>query len=267
MFTPQDILMYANRQAILDSTTPEEQVTYIEEQIADPFNSGDANYFKQLVKMVPNPDDLDELCAKFCTEIQNVYPGLTLDFSEYEKHLSKIFGAIYKFFVKNVRKMMYIFIREYIFNNKNRRGLTDCFNTSKIATYPKEQYGKKEFYILISKLPKVIDEIFTDGITLEEFISYVERGSDSPAFLGQVRDAMDGGWIIDNDVVSDMYRLFRKSDDYRGRLNKLEMDIHQFLILPYLEENGLLAVRLPTPVEIEEEEDIDDDGDEDSTDV
>lgn len=260
-FGPQDIIRIANRDFILGNTTVEEQVSFIEDQIRDPFESGDTNYFKKLVDMVADKDELDDYCEQFFTKIQDVYPGLGIETSEYNQHLVLLFTAIYKFFIKNVSKLMYVFIREYIFNNKNRKGLIAEFSNIKIPNYPKEQYGKKEFYILIIKLAAIVDEIFDDGMKLKKFIEYVEKNDSSPVYVDQISEALEVGLIVDKGVVTDMYKLFKKSDGYRSAMNKLEMEITKAFIIPYLEENGMMSVRIPPTEEIPD--DLDDDGDDD----
>lgn len=261
-FNALDILQLANKMSILGGATLEEQITFMQDQIRRPFSSNDANYFKEIRKMVPNKDQLDELCANFITQIQDVYPGLTIDLSEYEKHLSGFFMNIYKFFIRDAQKMLYLFIKEFIFNNKNRRGLTDPYITPALVNYPKEQYGKKEFYVLIIRLPRIVDDIFEDGVKLKKFIEFISKNGDAPVYLDYIQSRMEDGYIVDNGVVGDMYKLFKKSDIYRTQLNQIEMDIYQSLILPYMEENGMMAVRIPPvediPMEGDEEEDDDD---------
>lgn len=261
-----NLLQLASREYILGNTSQDDLVSFITDQIKDPFNSGDTNYFKKLVKMVQNKDELDDLCQDFFTQIQDVYPGLEIDVADYEQRLKPLFSAVYKFFVKNASVVMYLFIREFIFNNKNRKALVTEFTSSKLATYPKEQYGKKEYYILMTKLHQIVDEIFEDNISLEKFIKYITR-SNSPVYIDQVAEALAAGRIIDRGVVSEMYKLYKQSDSFRSEMNRLEMDISTTFILPYLEENGLMSVRIPPSEEIVpelEEEDDDDDSDEES---
>ncbi|MCM1295220.1 MAG: hypothetical protein NC311_06735 [Muribaculaceae bacterium] len=257
-----DLLQLASREYILGNTTQDDLVSFISDQIKDPFNSGDTNYFKKLVKKVATKDELDELCSQFFTQVQDVYPGLEIDLSEYEQRLSPLFSAVYKFFVKNASTVMYLFIREFIFNNKNRKALVAEFTSSKLATYPKEQYGKKEYYILMTKLHQIVDEIFEDNITLEKLIKYVTRNK-CKVCVDQVSEALSRGYIVDNGVVAEMYKLFKKSDGFRAQMNRLEMDINETFILPYLEENGMMGVRIPPSEdivpEIEDDEEDDDD--------
>lgn len=262
MFTSQELLRFASQDYILGNTTMDEQIAFVEDQIRNPFDSGDINYLKKLIKMVPGQDEMDELCKQFFTQIQDVYSGLEIDVSDYDQHLISLCTAIYKFFVKNVGKLMFVFIREYIYNNKNRKGLIAEFSNVKIPNYPKEQYGKKDFYILITKLNAIVDEIFEDDIKLKKFIEYIEKSDKAPVYLDVILEALELGIIIDKDVVSDMYRLYKKSDLYRGHMNKLEMDITKTFIHPYLEENGMAGVWLPPveeiPEDLDDEEESDD---------
>ncbi|MCM1531894.1 MAG: hypothetical protein NC114_06440 [Ruminococcus flavefaciens] len=261
-FNSIDILQLANKMTVLGGATLDEQLTFLEEQIQKPFTSNNSNYFKEIKRLVSSKDELDEHCATCITQIQDVYPGLTIDLSEYDKHLAGFFMNLYKFFVKDAQKLMYLFIKEFIFNNKNRKGLVDPYNTAAVVNYPKEQYGKKEFYLLIIKLPKILDDIFDDGVKLKKFIEYISRSEDAPVYLDYIRERMDDGYIIDKGVVADMYAMFKKSELYRSQLNKLEIDIYNSLILPYMEANGLMDVRIPAAEDIPEETDEEDDDDE-----
>ena len=245
MFGPQDIVRLANRDFILGNTTVEEQVSFIKDQICDPFESGDTNYFNKLADMVTDKDELDDYCEEFFTAIQDVYPGLGIETSEYNQHLGRLFKAVYKFFIKNVSKLMYVFIKEFIFNNKNRKGLIAEFSNAKIP---------------IIKLSAIVDEIFDDGVKLKKFIEYIEKSDKSPVYVDQISEALDIGLVVDNGVVSDMYKLFKKSDGYRSAMNKLEMEITKTFIIPYLEENGMMSVRIPPTEEIPD--DLDDEEDE-----
>ena len=263
-FTPQDLLKIATRDYMLGNTTREEQIQFIEDQIKDPFESGDSNYLKKLKKMIPSQDEMDEICQRLFVQIQDIYPHLKVDLGDYDQHYYPIFDASYKFFITKISKIMYIFIREFLFNNKNRKVLVDEFSSMKLPNYPKEQYGKKEFYILVTKLPDIIDEIFEDNIKLKKFISYVEKSNESPLYIDILKQAMDDGIIVDNGVVKDVYKLFKGSNSYNAMLNKLEMDITHSLILPYMEENGMIEIRIPKVEDLEEDiSDEDEEGESD----
>ena len=265
MFTSQELLRFASRDYILGNTTVEEQAAFIEDQIQDPFNSGGNNYFKKLSKMVSSKDEMDELCKRFFTLIQDVYPNLTIDIDDYNQRLEPLFSAVYKVFVKNVNKLMYIFIRQFIYNNKNRKGLIAEFSGTKISTYPKEQFGNKNYYILITKLDQIVDAIFQDGVKLKKFLEYVEKGGVG-VYVDYIQSAMDAGLIIDDGVVSDMFSLYKESDSFRSDLNTLEMEITQTFIIPYLKDNGMETVWLPQTEIISQDEDEDEDNEDDNDD-
>jgi hypothetical protein len=247
----QDIIETMNRAFILDNTTVDEQVDFISDQIKHPFDTGDSNYFKKLRGMV-KPDKLDQICMDLFSEIENVYPDLQIDYSDLDEHLADSFSAVYKLFVRNVNKLFYTFLREYLYSSKNRKAITADYVNTKLPNYPKEQYGKKEFYVLINKLPAIIKDIFSSDIRLEEFLDTIERSGSSPMYFTTVRDLLNRSILVDHGVVSNMYDRFKKSDAYDATLCKLQMKITKDLICPYLEENGLSALRLPT---VEEDED------------
>ena len=253
MFTTQDLLRAASRDYILGNVSLEEQISFIEDQIADPFGSGDTNYLKRLAKNVQSNDQMDEYCQSFITKLEDIYPHLHIDFSESDSHMVDLFMPVYKFFVRSTGKIMYIFLREYIFNSKNRKMLVGEYSNMKMPSYPKEQYGKKEYYILITKLPQIIADIFDDDLRLTKFIDYVEKGSDGPVYLDALRDYLEQGYLSDNGVVRDLWKRYRNTDQYRTDLVKLEMAISKNLILPYLEENKMMEIRLPRVEEVEEE--------------
>lgn len=259
-FTQKDLMNLSNRDYILGNTTVEEQVEFISEQIAQPFDSGSTNYFKKLKTMTTNQDQMDEICGELFRQIENVYPSLEFDVDGYGKHLTPAFNSVYKFFIRNINKLMYIFIREYIFNNKNRKGLVAEHLNTKMPSYPKEQYGKKEFYVLITKLPAILSSIRDDDIQLTKFINYIDRSDEAPLYLEDIRALIDQGFIIDNGVVTDMFGLMDDSDARPGIMNKLEMIITSSLIHPYLKENNMLDIGIvPT---VDPDDDIDDSDDE-----
>lgn len=262
MFDATDILRLASQDYILGNTTLPEQTAFIQDQIAKPFDSGDMNYLKRLRRTITDADEMDELCQKLLVNIQDVYPNLKIDVSEYEQRLYPFFKDVYKFFVRKASRLMYIFIREYIFTPKNRKGLVDEFSNIKLPAYPKEQYGKREFYILVTKIEQIVENIFEDDIKLSKFIRYIKRSNDCPIWIDEIDSYIERGYITDNGVVDDMFKLFKDSDAYKPMLNKLEMDIHRSIILPYMKENGMMDVRIP-PVEDEEPLDEDDEEDED----
>ena len=257
--TPADFLGLMTRNFIVSDTSVTEQTSFIEDQIADPFNAGNSNYLKRLADIISGDNEMDDQCQRFMVQIQDVYPHLRIEIGDYDQHLLPLFTVIYNVFVRKVKKITYNFIREYIFNNKNRKTLTDMFSNTKTPTYPKEQYGKKEYYILVTKLPQIIDEIFEDGVKLKRFIDIADKSEHSPACLSKLKDYLDEDLIVDNGVVGDIYEKFKECDDYRSMLNDLEIDITNSFILPYIKENNLGDLYLPPVNELEDDDDDEDD--------
>ena len=262
-FSSQDILNIASQDIILANSTVEEQVDFISEQIENPFDSGSSNFFKKLKKSVSSPDKLDEICLELLGKIEDVYPDIEFDLSEYDQHLDELFSAVYKFFVKNAYKVIYVFMKEYISSSKNRKALTADYLNAKIPTYPKEQYGKKEYYILTMKLPNIMKDIRNDGVWLDKFIGYLERSGETPMYIERIKEYLDKGIINDHGVIANMLSTLFESDSYTQMICKLQSFITEDIVIPYLKENGLIELRLP-PVD-PEDDDLDED-DEDAND-
>jgi len=261
----QEVANIANRDFILGNTTVEEQIDFIIDQIKHPFDSGDSNYFKKLAKMV-NEDKLDAICLDLFRQIENVYPHFEVDVENTDAHISEYFEAVYKFFVRNIQKLTRIFLREYIVHSaKHRKNLVEEYMDAKIPNYPKEQYGTKEFYILITKMPSIVRDVFENDIRLEKFIDYIERADKHPLYFKVIRDMLDRGILIDYHIVSDIYEQFRDSDQYDRSMCKLQMTVTDDLINPYLEDNGLMDLKNPPIMEMEDDDvDGEDDDDDDS---
>lgn len=246
---------------LLSNATADEYVNFIKDQIRDPFDGSTSNYFRRLTKLLSDPEVIDKYCLQFLDDIENVYSGLDFDLSDYDFHLTDFFNAVYKFFVKNTATVMYVFLREYIFTSKNRKSLVGDYLNSKLPNYPKEQYGKKEYYILINKLQSIIKDIRREKLNLGEFIHYLKRADDTPGYIKAVEKYYEEGLIDDQTVVTDLFDLLFDSDQYAQIYNKLQMAITTTLINPYLEESGMSSMRLPQ-VEEQEDELTDDDEEE-----
>ena len=109
-----------------------------------------------------------------------------------------------------------------------------------------------------------MDEIFEGSqIDLSTFIEYLSHSDSAPVYLDEVQDALDNEILFDKGVASEMYKLYRASDNFRMDMNRLEMDITNTFIIPYLQENGLMSVRLPPVEEIPEETEDDEEDEED----
>lgn len=248
--------------ALLGNITIDELMDFIRDQIASPMDSADVNYFKKLKKVVTDPNKLDAYCAQLMDEIENVYSGIDFDVSDLDIHLDGFFSNVYKFFVKNVSGIMYTFLREYIMTSKNRKAMVADYLNSKLPNYPKEQYGKKEYYILMSKLQNIIRDIRREKLGLDEFIHYLKRADDTPEYVKQIERYLDEGWVLDQSVVNDLFDLFLDSDQYDVIYNRLQMAITTNLINPYLEDNGMASMKLPA---FELEDDMDDEDEENQT--
>ena len=276
-FGEVDLMNLVNRKFILDNSAPDEQMEFIQEQIDDPFDSGSNNYFKRLMKLIYNKDEQDEVCNKILQKIENVYPSLEFDMSEYTEHYASAVSAIYKFFVKSIKSHVFTFLQEYlVFNNRNRKAITSEFisasGAGKVATYPKEQYGKKEYYILVSRLGAIVKRIANDDtIRLVKFLDYIEKSDDTPVHIATIRKLLDDGVICDHGVVGDIFEQFLDSSAKNDILNRLELVITGNLIIPYLKETNALqdrAVFIPDPDLVENsDEDDDDESDDDDEDA
>lgn len=262
-YTPQEILNIANQDFILGNTTVDEQIEFIEDQIKNPFDSGSSNYYKKLRQSIKG-DKLDAICIDLLGQVEDRYPSIEFDLSGYDQGADTVFSSVYKFFVKNIQELVYRFLKAYIYSTKNRKLLVMDYMNTKIPNYPKEQYGKKEYYILITKLPSIIKDISKDSdIRLSKFIEYIKRDVNS-VYVQRIQELIDKGIICDHGVVMDIFKLFINSDCYDSTLCKLQMAITKNIINPYLEENGIAELRIPPvdPLEEETEDDDDDDSDE-----
>ena len=265
-YSSQDILNIASQDIILANSTVDEQIEFISEQIENPFDSGSSNYFKKLKRSVSNADRLDEICVDLLGQIENIYPDIEFDLSEYNQHLDELFSAVYKFFVKNAYKIVYVFMREYISSAKNRKALTADYLNTKIPTYPKEQYGKKEYYILTMKMPNIMRDIKINGMWLDKVISYLEKAGETPMYIERIKEYLDKGIINDHGVFSNMLGVLFKSDSYTKLICKLQSFVTEDIVIPYLKENGLMELKLPQidPEDDELDEDDDNEDEEES---
>ena len=251
-FSPENIL--------LENLDVEEIMEFIRDQANDPMDSSNVNYMKKLKKMVQNADELDSYCIRIMDTIENVYSGIDFDVSDFIVHLDVFTSHVYKFFVKNTANIMHVFLREYIMTSKNRKAAVADYLNSKLPNYPKEQYGKKEYFILMNKLQSIIKDIRREKLDLGDFIYYLKRADDTPEYILNIEHYLNEGWILDDGIVTDLFDMFLDSDQYDIIYNKLQMAITTNLINPYLEENGLSDMKLPAF----EQEDLEDDEEEET---
>jgi hypothetical protein len=246
---------------LIENLDAEELMEFIRDQIADVFDSSTVNYFKKLKKIIYNPDELDNYCIRIMDNIENVYSGIDFDVSDFDVHLDVFTSHVYKFFVKNTASIMNVFLREYIMTPKNRKAAVADYLNSKLPNYPKEQYGKKEYFILMNKLQSIIKDIRREKLELTDFIYYLKRSDDIPDYVNNIEHYLNEGWIVDDGIVTDLFDMFLNSDQYDIIYNKLQMMITTNLINPYLEENGMANMKLPM---FEQEDELEDDDEEEN---
>lgn len=251
----------SSKDYILDNTTLEEQLSFIKEQIREPFNSGSTNYFKKIKKYVTDADRLDGICRVILENISESYQNLEFDLGNSDIRLRDFTETVYKFFVKDIRKLTYVFFREFLYNNKNRKNIIAEYQNMKLPVYPKEQYGTKDNYILMVKLPDILDNISETELSFQEFISYLKKMLDVPGYINDMEEYIDRNMVHDCGIFDDIMSLFNSSDIVGQVINKLEMDMTKTIILPYMEKNNMIESRI-TFYDPDEDEDVSDDDDE-----
>lgn len=254
---------YSSREFIVAQTEVDEHLEFIKEQIRKPFDSGEVNHFRKMMKMITDKNQRQEYSKRVMEIITDEYENLDLDIEDLERDLVPYAEALYKFFGKNVKKMTSTFLREYLYNNRNRKMLLSSYQDIKLSSYPKEQFGKKDNYILIIKLPAIVKDIMGLQVTLDQFIQYCVRNNDEPVYVEQIRDMVNSNILADYGVYADIMQKFRDSDAYDGILNKLQMSMVDSIVRPSIEELGYK--NLSTMLELEDD-DIDDADDPDEPD-
>lgn len=258
-----DLINIASRNFIIGSASVEDLMEFIQNQIKYPFDTSSSNYFKKLKKLVTDKNEMDDYCKKILEAIEDQYPSIEFNLEDYDKHLANFTEAVYRFFVKSIKKLTYIFLREYIFNNKNRKALVAEYLNTKLPVYPKEQYGKKENYILIAKLSNIVRDIGKEELLLTTFIQYLRKGDDVKLFVDFIDQYIQEGLIFDHGVFEDIMDAFDESDSRNGMINKLQIDITDAIILPCIEDSGMELARFGN-FDPDDENDLEDDEDEDA---
>ena len=249
--TYNDAARDTTRNSIINESEIEEILEYIRAQIKNPF-AVDVNYFKSLKKKITDKPLLISTSLDILSVIEEEYPSLTIELTEENEDVIKYSYNIYKFFIKNISSIVYIFLKEYISNAKNRKNLVAPYLDVKLDSYPKEQYGKKENYILLSKINYIMKDIKKADMDLGDFINYVNRANDSAAYIDIVADLVDHDIIIDDGIVKDIMKKFIDSDEYNQIINKLTIWINKHIIAPCLKDLGYEDVQY---VIFEEEDD------------
>ena len=229
----------ANRDTVLENSEVDEILVYLEHQIESPFDIN-VNYLKKLRNKATS-EEMEGYYEQTLGIIEDTYTkgssGIKFDIN-LMTDLGDSAYSIYRFFVKNIRKITFIFLREYLSVNKIRKNLIAPYLENGVDSYPKEQYGKKENYILMQKLGSIIKDIKNSGISLIDFIGYVDRANDSASYIKTITDLINKEAIVDDDCVSVILHHFIKCDDYSNVLSKLSIHFVNTIIIPCLEEMG-----------------------------
>ena len=230
----------ASREYILYNATIEDYLGFIEDQIKDPFDASiGMNYIKKIRKLCPDDNKMDEICEKIIDMISDAYPNMEIDMDQIDSHYLDFTEALYKFFTKNIRKLVSVFIKEYLFNAKNRKAIVQDYQDVKLANYPKEQYGKKENYILITFIKRIVKSYTKDGeCTIQDFISYIRHSDDCPGYVDDIEGYLEDGTILDYGLFEDIMNYFWKSNVRDSMINKLSIKITADIIQPCLKELG-----------------------------
>lgn len=229
---------HAESNTFLDTTTSEELMLYIKEQISDPFDSGNINYFKRL-KRYSTLEQIDAYCKEILSYIESKYVSVSFYVTDMETpELIYYTNIIYKFFAKNLKPCISRFMSEYIMNNENRHGIVDGFlKSSKVQSYyPKEIYGKKDYYILMTKMNKVVSLIAKEELRFDEMLEYLSRGEDTPVYIRELQNMMSLGRLSEDGLYNDIMDGFLEAEDFFARLcNKLCIRVKNVLIDPYVQ--------------------------------
>ena len=259
-----------SREYILYNATIEDYMEFISDQINDPFDASiDINYIKRIRKLIPDDNKMDKYCERILEKILERYENIELNLDNYNAHLLDITDVCYKFFIKNIRKLVTVFIKEYIMNAKNRKALVADYYT-KLSSYPKEQYGNKDNYILITFLKKIVKSYTKDGeLRLSDFIYYIKKSGDYPEYIDQLQEYIEDGYIVDYGVFRDISNIFWKSDVRDSMINKLSLKIIENIIKPDLDDmgNNVQLISIVAQDDDDDLQDLDKIGDPDEGDI
>ena len=255
---------YASREFILSQTDADEHLEFVKSQIKKPFDNGSVNHFRKMIRLIPDKAQKEEYAKRVLEAITNEYPNVDINVDDVDSTLVPYAEALYKFFGKNTKKLVTAFLREYLFNNKNRKALLSSYQDIKIPSYPKEQFGKKDNYILVIKLPAIVKDIIALPINMEMFIKYCIRNGDKPQYIDVLEEMMTQNILIDYGLYADMMDKFVKSDAFDGIINKLQVRMINGVVRPSMEDLG--HPNLAGQIELEDDDATEDDDDEDPND-
>lgn len=249
---------FASREFILAQTDIDEHLEFIRSQIVSPFENGEVNHFRKMMKLITDKAQRQEYAKRVLEIIDNEYSNIDIDIEDFDRTLVPYAEALYKFFGKNLRKLVTTFLREYLYNNKNRKALLSSYQDLKLASYPKEQFGKKDNYILIIKLAAIVKDITELPITAEQFIQYCIRNDDKPQYIDLVEEMLDDSILIDYGIYSDIMDKFMKSDAFDGTINKLQTKMIDAIVRPSVSAMGYDYIASAIDVDDDDPTDEDD---------
>ena len=253
----------ASREYLLNNATLTDYMDMIQDQIDDPFDSSiGMNYVKKIRKLVPDNNKMDEYCQAIIDKISEAYPDMEVDLDPINSHYLDFTMSFYKFFIKNIRKLTTVFLKEYLFNDKNRKALIKDYQDSKLGNYPKEQFGNKDNYVLITFIKKIVKAITEEDLRLSNFIMYIRKSDDCPEYVTEIEDYLDHGIIVDYGIYEDIMKFFWESSVRDAMINKLSLKINDAIVQPTLKSMGYDTF----PLTLIAQDDDDDLQDEDSVD-
>ena len=249
---------YASREFILAQTEIDEYLDFIKQQIKQPFDSGDINYFRKMMRMITDKKYQQDYAKKVIEIIVNEYENIDVDIEDLERDPVPYADALYRFFGKNLRKLVSSFLVEYLYNSKNRKMLLAKYDKLKLPVYPKEQFGTRENYLLIVKISSIVDEIISLPVTIDQFLNYAIRNDDMPSYCESIVEMINDNILVEYGVYEDIMRKFKDSDTFDGIMNKVQIRMMEGVVRPTVEDMGFSGLSITFDIEEDSVEDSED---------
>lgn len=255
---------YVESEELYNAVECREILSMIDLQIDDPMDSS-INYFKRLKKELAKEDDkvvnkiyfdiFKSIIDKFKIEISTEE---LQDIEESPEDATKIF---YNFFVRDAKKNAKLYLRNYLRDNKVRKSLVSNYKVG--GSYVKSSYGSKANFILINRMPSLIDDIKDFEDSLKKFIKVVAETNESKETIFLMN-------LIDLDSISSgtfskkTIKRLKDADDFSKICNDLVCDMNDTVVGPQLKAAGLgtYISLFSKPEDIAEEDESSDDEDE-----
>jgi len=241
-----------NAEEFIDDIEIQDILSLIHGQIKNPFETNE-NYLEKLLDRIADEDLAQDICRSILEEIfsRNVYMHIRLDEMDNIKAVTK---SIYKFFIKNREKLTYIFIKEYIMKNKTRKKAIHGLKSS--PGYNKIYHAKKDYYLLITKMPKVVKNIRDLNLDFDDFIKFLSRSYDK-GFTNFIKNLYDSGTLTFTNYGYNFLDQCIDSNNVESIYTKLIKDVNNELILPKID--NIKPNQLLYEPEIEDHETEEDD--------